>query len=338
MSYKNNTPDSYIRSSGKGVAKYIVPFIVGFLVAIFIWAGWLFPQIEGEGEVEVDVNFVMTGFFIIILLVEIPIAGIVIYFTYRNKVVKMKPESAYKIENINDYLQAHERYQGGNYEYETIKSEEDIIKAHENGKKIVFTARKSGEKILIWMGIAFFIIGLIISIASLTFEIDIEFKIIAFSISLSIPGAIGAIFFLPNFIRLKRLPRSFFVLGREGIVYRRIWGDIRSYSWKELDLKIYSVKTIIKTLALLKTELFQTIEIHMILPNGAILKFEPEEYHLDEILSFDKLKAELKNSVLSRSHKYMITLKNRNLTLYMVSKTFKHYFDSGKKELTSISH
>jgi len=126
------------------------------------------------------------------------------------------------------------------------------------------------------------------------------------------------------------------VLGREGIVYRRIWGDVRSYSWKELNLKIYSAKT--SFVVLFKTESEPTPEIHVILPNSAILKFKAEEYHLDEILSFDKLKAELKNSELSRSHKNLKTLENRNLTFYLVSKTFKYYFDSGKRDLPSNSY
>lgn len=321
MSYKKKTPEE---------AKYIIPFLVGLIIAVSIWYGWQISQIEGE--VEDDFNIDMRMLFIILLLVEVSIAVIEIYFTYRYKVVKMKPKSSYKIENINDYLQVHEQYQKGNYKYETIKSEFDIVKAYESGKKIVFTARKSGEKGLIWIGIGFFIIGLIASIIFLTFEIDL----IGFSISLSIFGTIGAIFFLPNFIRLKRLPRSFFVLGREGIVYRRIWGDIRSYSWKELDLKFYSVKFSIGKF--LKTEFPPTLEIHVILPNSAILKFEAESYHLDEILSFDKLKAELKNSELSRSEKYLEAKLKKNLTIYLVGKTFEYYFDSGKKDLPSNSY
>ena len=75
----------------------------------------------------------------------------------------------------------------------------------------------------------------------------------------------------------------------------------------------------------------------MVLPNKAILKFDPEEFHLSEILSFDKLIAELKNSGLSRSDRYLIALKNKNLTLYLASKAFKYYFDSSKKELTNNS-
>lgn len=333
MSYKSSTPDSFTRSSRKEIAKYIIPFSIGFIVALFIWMGWLSPQISDESET--NVGFVMSGLFVIILLVEIPIAAIVIYLTYRNRVLKMKAQSTYKMGNVNEYLQAYEQFQEGKYEFETIKSGEDIEKAYENGKKIVFTRRKSGEKAFIWIGILFILIGLIISIVFFTLEIGIEFKLIVISIVMSILGIIGIISFFPSYIKLKRLHRSFFVLGHEGIVYRRIWGGIRSYSWKELDLKIYTVKTTMSTMVVLKTEFPPTVEIHIILPNKAIIIFDPEKFHLSEIISFDKLIAVMKNSDLTRSAKYMIAQKNKSLTLYLVAKAFEHYFDSGKNRLNN---
>ena len=332
MSYKTNAPNSYRRRSMRKQGMYFIPFLVGIIVATLIYVGWLFLQLEGETEIH-D-NFMINGYLIILLLVEIPIAVIVIYFAYRNKVVKMKPKSAYKIGNINDYLQAREQYQGGYYEYETIKSFEDIVKAHENGKKIVFTGIKYGTG-LIWIGIVIVIIGLIIGIAHLFREVDIMLKMISFSISLSISGLLGATFFLTGFIYLKRRPRSFFVLGREGIVYRRIWGDLRSYSWKELK-EIYTLKATALDVSG-PFEIPHSMIIHIILPNGAVLKFDPDNYHLDEILSFDKLKAELKNSELSRIQKNRILTKSRDHTFYLVGKTFKYYLDSGKKEFTSNS-
>ncbi len=332
MSYKNNTIDVY-RDLRREGAKSILPYALGFLVALVIWLIWLSLQYEVDDEIDADL--IISIFFLIILLVEIPIAVIKIYLTYRNKVVKMRPKSAYKLENINDFLIAQEQYRSGNYEYETIKSEEDIIKAHKIGKKIVFTARKTEEKVLMWIGSIFLIFGLIISIISSTMISNIQYKIITFIETLiivnSVFGCIGAIFLLPNFIKLKRLPRSFFVLDRQGIVYRRILGGIMAYSWKELDLKILSVKTIMRTLLVLKTEFPQSVEIHVILPNGSALKFDPEKYHLDEILSFEKLLQDLNsNSELSKSQKYLIAKEKRNQTLHLVSMTFKYYFDYGK--------
>lgn len=336
MSHKNNTIDSYKTSSRQEAAKFILPFVLGFIVALIIWFVWLFPQYEGEDEV--DVNFVMSVLFLIILLVESTIAVIIIYLTYKNKVVKMRPKSSYKIENIKDFLIAQEQYRNGNYEYETIKSEEDIIKAHENGKKIVFTARKTEEKVIMWIGMVFLTIGLIISIILATMISGIQFKIITFIAGNSVFGSIGAAFFLPNFIKLRRLPRSFFVLDKQGIVYRRIWGGIKAYYWKELDLKIYSVKTTMRTLAVLKTEFPPSVEIHVILPNEAILKFNLEKYHLDEFLSFEKLRRDLKSNVeLSKAQKYFIAVEKRKHTLYLVGMTFKHYFNYGKKELENNS-
>ncbi len=76
----------------------------------------------------------------------------------------------------------------------------------------------------------------------------------------------------------------------------------------------------------------------MILPNGSALKFKPEECHLDEFLSFEKLIEDLKSkSELSKAQKYLIALEKRNYTLYLVSMTFNHYFDYGKKELENNS-
>lgn len=313
--YERKTPEE---------AKYIIPFLVGLGIAASIFSAWLISLPKDEVPADLFSNFL-----IFLLLVEIPIAVIEIYLTYRYKVVKMRPTSSYKIENIVDYLLAYEQYQKGKYEYETINSEKDIINAYENGKKIVFTAQSSGEKGLMWIGIVFWIVGIAVTtiMGLMTANINMEFLWIVLSIGLSITGVIGAIFFLPFFISLKRLPRSFFVLGREGIVYRRKWGDIRSYSWKELDLKIYIIKKIpIPYYG--KLEIPPTPEIYLILPNRAKLKFKPEAYHLDQFVSFDKMKAELeklnaKYSILSRSE---IHLEARNPTLYLIGKTFEYYF------------
>ena len=72
----------------------------------------------------------------------------------------MKPKSSYDIGDINDYFTLQEHFRCGNYEYETIKSIEDIHRAYKVGKKIVFTERRS--LIPIWIGILFSMIGFII--------------------------------------------------------------------------------------------------------------------------------------------------------------------------------
>ncbi|MFX1375413.1 MAG: hypothetical protein ACFFA0_06350 [Promethearchaeota archaeon] len=309
-------------------AKYIVPFFVGVIIAVSIWFFW---QIKLVSE-HSDTKFDTIAMWIILLLVELIIAVIEISLTYIYKVVKMKPKSSYKIENIDNYLQAYEQYRKGDYQYETIKSVNDIVNAYKSGKKIVFTARDSGEKAIMWIGIVFWIVGIVvITIMGLvTANINMEFLWIFLSISISMFGVIGASFFLPNFIKLIRLTRSFFVLGREGIVYRRQWGDTRSYSWKELDLKIYSVKESFGSFVL-KTEFPPTLEIHVILPNHAKLKFKAERYHLDEFLSLDKLRIELKNSELTRSERVLEAELKKNLTLNLVIRTFNYFFDSSKQ-------
>lgn len=55
----------------------------------------------------------------------------------------MKEDSKLQENNIEDYITLQEQFRSGNYEYETLRSKEDIFKAYEVGKKIVFTAYRS---------------------------------------------------------------------------------------------------------------------------------------------------------------------------------------------------
>jgi len=55
----------------------------------------------------------------------------------------LKEDSKLQENNIDDYITLQEQFRSGNYEYETLRSKEDIFRAYEVGKKIVFTARRS---------------------------------------------------------------------------------------------------------------------------------------------------------------------------------------------------
>lgn len=55
----------------------------------------------------------------------------------------MKEDSKLQENNIDDYITLQEQFRSGNYEYETLRSKEDIFRAYEVGKKIVFTACRS---------------------------------------------------------------------------------------------------------------------------------------------------------------------------------------------------
>jgi len=55
----------------------------------------------------------------------------------------LKEDSKLQENNIDDYISLQEQFRSGNYEYETLRSKEDIFRAYEVGKKIVFTAKRS---------------------------------------------------------------------------------------------------------------------------------------------------------------------------------------------------
>lgn len=122
--------------------------------------------------------------------------------------------------------------------------------------------------------------------------------------------------------------KSFFILDQQGIIYRNTWGFVKSYSYKELDLKIYSVKTTMKEF-FISTEMPPSIEIHIILPNKAILIFDPDSYVLKEFVSLKRLIEDVK---LRYGKNYGLILKRRIFVLFLVGKTFDHYFKQGKQQ------
>lgn len=251
------------------------------------------------------------------LIVGVPTVIIELVFVYVVKVVKMKPKSSYDIGNINDYISLQERFRSGNYEYKTIKSKEDILKAYELGKKIVFTARWSSERLNFLIGSIITIPGivgafvLVIVFSSLNFPLDTIVYTFLFMFFLFF-GLGSTIFFIPAIFRSRRLPQSFFILAPEGIVYRRTWSGVMSYSWKELDLRIYSVKTTIYGPLFSKMELPGGPQLHIILSNGSRLRFKPYDYNLDEFGSYEKLSGYVTSPIL------------------LVIMAFKYYFDAAK--------
>ncbi len=315
--------------------KLIHPIAIGLLIWAITFPILLFNDMQEGGYYS---EMIIFNLVLSLLVVGIPTCVIEIVLVYIVKVVKMKPKSTYDIGNINDYITLQELFRSGNYEYETIKSKEDIFRAYEVGKKIVFTAIDSGERILIWFGIILSIAGFILTcviVISISFSnLPLDFLAFTFIMAFSLSTGIGAVFFIPGFLMSRRLHRSFFILAPEGVVYRRIWGGVLSYSWKELNLKVYSVKNTLSLGGFLKTELPATTEIHIILPNGSRLKFKPDEYNLDEFLSLvkfvKKLKEKPKTERIKRYRIASLVLKAENLVLVLVVMTFKHYFDASK--------
>lgn len=316
--------------------KFNLPFAIGLIIWTIIFSILFFNGRQGEGGSYSEwLTFILV---FTLLVVGIPTCVFEIVFVYIVKVVKMKPKSSYDIGNINDYINLQELFRSGNYEYETIRSKEDIFRAYEVGKKIVFTALTSGERLFIWIGIIFTIAGLILSsvlvivISSLNFPLDV--LVYTFLLMFFLMTGLGAIFFIPGFFRSRRLPRSFFILAPEGIVYRRTWSGVMSYSWKELDLEVYSVRTIHSWGGFFKMEFPATTELHIILPNGSRLKFIPYDYNLDEFLSFNKFLEKLREKTLTDRKNINISasvgLNMERATFALVFMAFKHYFDAAK--------
>ena len=269
--------------------KIKLPFIIGLIAWIIVFLVLAFSTLFG-GETSFA-QVMMNNLLLSVLIVGVPTVIIQVIVVYIFKVVKMKPKSSYEIGNIDDYIKLQERYRSGDYEYETIRSKIDLFVAYKNGKKIVFTALTSGERLFIWIGIIFTVAGLILGIIlGLIIDVNLEIlRLIAFIIPFAIFGGIGALFFIPGILYYIRSPRTFFILAPEGIVYRKNWGDVMSYSWKELDLKTYSVKTIFYGPLFSKMELPRGPQLHIILPNGSRFRFEPHDYNLDEFGSDEKL-------------------------------------------------
>ena len=66
------------------------------------------------------------------------------------------------LENLDEYILEFQNYREGNYDYGTLTTKNDITKAIENGKKIVFLKNKSEGKIYLTLGGALIFFGLIV--------------------------------------------------------------------------------------------------------------------------------------------------------------------------------
>jgi len=174
-----------------------------------------------------------------------------------------KGETQIRMDNLDDYILSFQNYKEGNYEYETITSQNDVREAVENGKKFVFTI--AGAKIELIFGLIFISIGLIITLSlyafvgieAFTFDLSI-FMIRLLPIFVFAP--LGLRFLIPG---LWKLRPNFIVLGAEGIVYKKR-GAIKSCKWKDISMDIVE-----KTSEISKSNV-KVIYISM--PNGDFLK------------------------------------------------------------------
>lgn len=320
--------------------KLKVPLTIGLFVGVIVFLVLTFSTLFG-GETSFEL-VMMNNLLLSVLIVGLPTAIIQIVLVYIVKVVKMKPKSSYDIGNIDDYIELVERFKSGDYEYETIRSKEHLFVAHKMGKKIVFTEHRF--RVFIWIGLGFIIFGLILSVI-MFFVMDTEleiFRLTAFIIPLAICTTIGAFALIPGIIKYVRSPRTFFILAPEGIVYRTKWTDVRAYSWKELDLNVYTKTTTMRSMGgLVKTELPPSIEVHITLPNGSRFKFIPWEYNLSEFIDLKKFRRDLKEGseeeMMNRFRRMELYAGNERRIIPLVVMAFKLYFDAAKAHFETQS-
>jgi len=280
--------------------------------------------------------------FIIMLAVELPLVAIHIALLYRTKVVKMKTRTKEDFGDISKYLQAKTNYRYGNYEYGTIRKKEDIKIAHQEGKKFVFTKKLGGSMVLIWVGIFFAIFGLIFSIILRTFtDYDISNVIIIIN---SFFSGLGAVIAIPHFYKVIRLHKSFIVIGQKGFIKSSIWGILRAYSWKDVDVKAYFVRTTTKmAVFFIPVTIFEsppTMQINILLPRGGIIKIEPGNYDLREYFSLENItKTSKETPKITRKQKRELTSIAEDTEKYsfgLFALTFRYFYDLGKYGASSI--
>ena len=136
---------------------------------------------------------------------------------------------------------------------------------------------------------------------------------------------VGGSSILPNLVKLKRIKRSFFVLAPEGIVFRRIWGGIRAYSWKELDLTVHMFK---------RRSMFaftpKYLQFNIALPNCAELFFKPKNYTHKEFVSYEKTQT---SSYRTRNMKHVFLSESEKRIMNLIETAFNYYCDLGKLDL-----
>ncbi len=180
------------------------------------------------------------------------------------------------MDNLDDYVLSVQNYKEGNYEYETITSILDVIKAIESGKKFVFL--EVGAISLIIVGFVFFILVLILTTIFYYFMyISLGFILFTFFFFLLLFGIFAIpilkIFIIPGFLMLRT---PFIVLGAEGIVYKLKTGGIKGFNWEEISMDV------VEETSDLKLNSMSSFQIYFSMPNSDFFNFGAGDYSLKE--------------------------------------------------------
>ena len=172
------------------------------------------------------------------------------------------------MDNLNEYVLSVQNYKNGNYEYETITSPDEIKKAIDSGKKVVFIW--SSLLLSIVVGLILIILGLIIGTLFSVFNPLVDWLFIVFPILF---GALGLYAIIDGLLHLRR---PFIVLGTEGIVYKTRTGDIKGFNWEDINayffefLANYPARTLRYNRKVNKGKYI--CQVHLSFPNGDYIK------------------------------------------------------------------
>ncbi len=217
------------------------------------------------------------------------------------------------MENLDEYILELQYYQEGSYDYGTLNTEEEITKAIENGKKIVFLKNKSEGKIGLTLGGALIFFGLIFGIIlpdinpELWEGTNLSFFIMFFGM-LGTPG-LGYMVY-----GLFKMRTSFLVLGQEGIVYKLGAGSIKGFKWEDISLEVSS---------------FMSIQIHILMLNEDFFKLTPGDYCSKE---FPKLKSKKVFDL----HKFTFMLYYRYRKFEPQEVSFEEDKQQAKKDINNV--
>ncbi|KKL49307.1 hypothetical protein LCGC14_2316820 [marine sediment metagenome] len=200
--------------------------------------------------------------------------------------------------NIDEYILRYKEFKEGNYECGTIFSRYEVKKIVEEGKKIVFVGSNTDAiKYFAFASILLFLMLIIIlSMARFFSDWFVFAGVLEF---MGIPSIFIVI------LGLLKLRTRFMVLGHEGIVYKLCSRGVNGYNWKDIKIDFYNYSYIKSEGSIPFTK---SVKIHIFMPNGDLIKAEPEDYTCHEIPSY----------------KY----RPNNGTLFML--LFSFYYDYGK--------
>ena len=243
----------------------------------------------------------------------------------------MKSDNVNEMGDLANYIQLLEDFREGNYEYETVQNEEDLKVAHKKGKVFVFTASSFAEKFFMVIGafiiILMLILGLIFRVFIPNYYATIDYILGGF-------GGLGAIIIAVSYVRLKRIHKNFIIITPKGMIKGSIWGNVKTYLWKDVDVKGYSIETTTTTFLVIKERLMTRLEVRLIPINSPKIKFKPDRYELKEFYDSKKFEGKIKTqSTLSKDEKgnlYKMGLKKWITAQILFMTTIQYYFEMSK--------